>query len=53
MIGRKEEHLNKFVPLTKKIPTSTTKRKKTLDQKNDEKNIIKYKKDIENIVKHP
>ncbi len=53
MIGRKEEHLNKFVPLMKKNPTSTTKRKKTLDQKNDEKNIIKYKKDIENIVKHP
>jgi hypothetical protein len=28
------------------------KKNKNLDQKNDDKNIIKYKKDIENIAKH-
>jgi hypothetical protein len=35
----------------KENPTST-KKKKNLNQKNDNKNIIKYKKNIENIVKH-
>jgi hypothetical protein len=39
-----EEHFDNFVPLVKKNPTSTTKRKKNWDQKNDEKKIIKYKK---------
>ncbi len=43
VIGRKEEHFNKFVPLMKENPTSTTKRKKTLDQKNDDKNIMNIK----------
>jgi hypothetical protein len=31
---------------------STKKRKKNLDQRNDDKNIIKYKKDIEDVAKH-
>jgi hypothetical protein len=51
-ISINEEHLNNFVQLTKKNPASTKRRRKNLDQKNDNKNIIKYKKDIEDIAKH-
>jgi hypothetical protein len=36
----------------KENPASIKKRKKNLGQKNDDKNIIKYKKDIEDVVKH-
>jgi hypothetical protein len=43
-ISRNEEHLNNFVPLMKENRASTIKFKKNLDKKNDDKNIIKYKK---------
>jgi hypothetical protein len=50
-VNKNEERFNNFVQLTKENLAST-KKKKNLDQKNDEKNIIKYKKDIEDIAKH-
>ncbi len=51
--NRNEEHLSNYVQLTNENPTSTKKKeKKTVDQKNDDKNIITYKKDIEDIAKH-
>jgi hypothetical protein len=49
---KNEEHFNKFFLLTKENPASTKKKKKKLDQKNDNKNIIKYKTEIEDITKH-
>jgi hypothetical protein len=36
----------------KENPTSTTKRKNKCDQNNDDTNIIKYMKKIEDIAKH-
>jgi hypothetical protein len=40
--SRNEEHLNHFVQLMKENPTLKKKKKKNLDQKNDDKNIIIY-----------
>jgi hypothetical protein len=48
--NKNEEHLNKTFQLMKENLAST--KKKNLDQKNDEFFNIKYKKDIEDVVKH-
>jgi hypothetical protein len=36
-MGKNEEHVDNFVPLGKENPISTTKKKKNLDKKKDEK----------------
>jgi hypothetical protein len=50
VIGRKGEHFNKYVPLMKVNPTSTTKRKKTFDQKNDEFFLLNIKKILKTLL---